>query len=124
MSLARTIRRGDFLKARLGVKGIQKDSRSLGTLGARGRVLASDIFEIPSHERSVAPPYSSPRPGTEIAPTRPFHAPQSWFPRCSQGRARRLTAHGNLVKGQGSPRGAMADAKADGMAGFCRAMPA
>src|SRR6267154_950092 len=41
MSLARTISRGAFLRARLGVNGTQKASRSFGT-DATGRV-ASDI---------------------------------------------------------------------------------
>jgi hypothetical protein len=43
MPLARAISRGDFLKARLGVNGIQNDSRSLGALGATLRVRASDM---------------------------------------------------------------------------------
>src|SRR5438034_4123871 len=42
MPLARTIRRGAFLKARFGVNGTQKASRSFGTVGASGRV-ASDM---------------------------------------------------------------------------------
>src|SRR5215510_10825553 len=40
MPLARAISRGAFLKARLGVNGIQKDSRSLGTALARASLLA------------------------------------------------------------------------------------
>src|SRR5262245_21491519 len=46
MSLARTIRRGAFLKARFGVNPIQYDSRSFGTAGAASRKLASDIVGL------------------------------------------------------------------------------
>jgi hypothetical protein len=43
MSLARTIRRGAFLKARLGVNGTQNDARSFGTVGAACLVRASGM---------------------------------------------------------------------------------
>src|SRR5229473_6896798 len=47
MPLARAISRGAFLKARLGVNGIQNDSRSLGTALATASVRACGMKNLP-----------------------------------------------------------------------------
>src|ERR1043165_1281457 len=54
MSFARTISRGAFLKARFGVNGTQKASRSFGT-DARGRA-ASDIVVLLESMKSIPSP--------------------------------------------------------------------
>src|SRR5215213_3722421 len=48
MFFAREISRGAFLNARFGVNGTQNASRSLGTIGASGRV-ASDMNSLLHH---------------------------------------------------------------------------
>src|ERR1700694_5542005 len=79
MPLARAISRGAFLKARLGVKGIQNDSRSLGTAVATASLLACGMSASrmdfwARRAPGIWPRYSSRRAGTKSPQNLP-HAP-------------------------------------------------
>src|SRR5215472_5461322 len=69
MPLARAISRGAFLKARLGVNGIQNGSRSLGTAVARASLLACGMsasrMDAGARAPGAWPTYSSRIAGTE-----------------------------------------------------------
>src|SRR5260370_13855926 len=79
MPLAGAISRGAFLKARLGVNGIQNDSRSLGTAVATASLLACAMKNLPdellARERPEPWPRYSSRRAEAKSPRRLRHAP-------------------------------------------------
>src|SRR5207247_3423785 len=83
MPLARAISRGAFLKARLGVNGIQNDSRSLGTALATASVRACGMKNLPdgflgAGARSIGPGIAGAARGRNLRAgcgTRPIAAP-------------------------------------------------
>src|SRR5712691_12673977 len=84
MPLARAISRGAFLKARLGVNGIQNDSRSLGTAVATASVRACGMRNLPdgfwarASARNLGPGIAAAARGRNLRAgcgTRPIAAP-------------------------------------------------
>src|SRR5687768_4465744 len=103
MFLARVISRGACLKARLGVNGIQKESRSLGTAGATGRLVASGM-DFSSGTAVFG------RSAVSIAEN--IHTPEAARRACAQAGSRRTAVSGGQSDGSATIRGSRGGAQA------------